>query len=182
MRVCMTLATPAIPSKVSPLASPRSVSATMNSSAVIVLVPSTADSSAVVARLLCCDSAKAISLRASSTPKEAGLHHLIDDALCLIGSKVKQSTLATLSVDLINQGVKGDLGESFLHIIGVSVEVERLAVAHIVQLAISSAPVIDAVIEVIDLFDASFEKVSIVFAEGLVADFEVLFHGLSMPF
>jgi hypothetical protein len=35
---------------------------------------------------------------------------------------------------------------------------------------------------VIDLFDASFEKVSIVFAEGLVADFEVLFHGLSMSF
>jgi hypothetical protein len=35
---------------------------------------------------------------------------------------------------------------------------------------------------VIDLFDVSFEEVSIVFAEGLVTDFEVLFHGLSMSF
>jgi len=35
---------------------------------------------------------------------------------------------------------------------------------------------------VIDLFDASFEKVSIVFAEGLVADFEVLFHGFYIAF
>jgi len=143
----------------------------MNSSAVILLVPSTADSSAVVARLLCCDSAEAISLGASSTPKEAGLHHLIDDALCLCCSKVKQSTLTTLGIDLIDQGMKGDLGESFLHIIGVSIEVERFAVAHVMQLAIGSAPVVDAVKEVIDLFDASFEKVSIVFAEGLVADF-----------
>jgi hypothetical protein len=35
---------------------------------------------------------------------------------------------------------------------------------------------------VIDLFDASFEKVSIVFAEGLVTDFEVLFHWSILPF
>jgi hypothetical protein len=40
-----------------------------------------------------------------------------------------------------------------------------------VQLAVSSFPIIDAIEEVIDLFDASFEKVSIVFAEGLVTDF-----------
>ena len=154
MRVCMTLATPAMPSIPSPLASPKSVSATMSSSAVIGLVPSTADGSAVVARLLCCDSAKTVSLRTSRTPKEAGLHHLIDDALCLCCSKVKQSTLATLSVDLIDQSMKGDLGESLLHIIGMSIEVKRFAVAHVMQLTIRSAPVVDAVIEVIDLFDA----------------------------
>jgi hypothetical protein len=53
----------------------------------------------------------------------------------------------------------------------VSIEVKRFAVAHIVQLAVSSFPIIDAIEEVIDLFDASFEKVSIVFAEGLVTDF-----------
>jgi hypothetical protein len=35
---------------------------------------------------------------------------------------------------------------------------------------------------VIDLFDASFEKVSIVFTECLVADFEVLFHWSILPF
>jgi hypothetical protein len=64
----------------------------------------------------------------------------------------------------------------------MSVEVERFAVAHIVQLAVSSFPIIDTIEEVIDLFDASFEKVSIVFAECLVTDFEVLFHGLSMSF
>jgi hypothetical protein len=35
---------------------------------------------------------------------------------------------------------------------------------------------------VIDLFDASFEEVSIVFAEGLVTDFEVLFHRFYIAF
>jgi hypothetical protein len=35
---------------------------------------------------------------------------------------------------------------------------------------------------VIDLFDVSFEEVSIVFAEGLVTDFEVLFHWSILPF
>jgi hypothetical protein len=64
----------------------------------------------------------------------------------------------------------------------MSVEVERFAVAHIVQLAVGSFPIIDAIEEVIDLFDASFEKVSIVFAEGLVTDFEVLFHRSILPF
>ena len=182
VRVCITLATPAIPSKVSPLASPKSVSATMNSSAVIGLVPSIADCTAVVARLLCRDSAEAISLCASRTPKEAGLRHLIYDALCLCRSKVKQSTLATLGVNLINQGVKSNFNKSLLHIIWMSVEVKRLAVAHIVQLAVSSFPIIDTIEEVIDLFDASFEKVSIVFAEGLVTDFEVLFHRFILPF
>jgi len=89
VRVCMTLATPAIPSKVSPLASPRIVNATTNSSAVIVLVPSIADCTAVVRGLLCTDSTKAIPLGASRTPKEASLRHLIDDALCLGCRKVK---------------------------------------------------------------------------------------------
>ena len=167
----MTLATPAIPSNVSPLASPSIVNATMNSSAVIVLVPSVANCTAVVARFLCTDSAEAVAFRASRTPKETGLHHLIDDALCLGLGKVKQSTLAPLSVDLIDQAMQRNLSESFHHIIWMSVEVKRFAVAHIVQLAVSSFPIIDAIEEVIDLFDASFEKVSIVFAEGLVTDF-----------
>ena len=91
-------------------------------------------------------------------------------------------TLATLGVNLINQGMKSNLNKSFLHIIWMSVEVERFAVAHIVQLAVSSFPIIDAIEEVIDLFDASFEKVSIVFAEGLVTDFEVLFHRFYIAF
>jgi len=78
--------------------------------------------------------------------------------------------------------VKSDLGKSVHHIIGVSVEVERFAVAHIVQLAVSSFPIIDRIEEVIDLFDASFEKVSIVFAECLVTDFEVLFHRFYIAF
>jgi len=64
----------------------------------------------------------------------------------------------------------------------MSVEVKRFAVAHIVQLAVSSFPIIDTIEEVIDLFDASFQKVSIVFAEGLVTDFEVLFHRLYIAF
>jgi len=89
VRVCITLATPAIPSKVSPLASPRIVNATMNSSAVILLVPSVADCTAVVTRFLCTDCAKAIPFGASRTPKETGLCHLIDDTLCLCSSKVK---------------------------------------------------------------------------------------------
>jgi hypothetical protein len=64
----------------------------------------------------------------------------------------------------------------------MSVEVKRFAVAHIVQLAVCSFPIVDAIEEVIDLFNASFEKVSIVFAEGLVTDFEVLFHWFILPF
>ena len=64
----------------------------------------------------------------------------------------------------------------------MSVEVKRFAVAHIVQLAVSSFPIVDAIEEVIDLFDASFEKVSVVFAEGLVTDFEVLFHRFYIAF
>jgi len=110
------------------------------------------------------------------------LYHFIDDALCLCHSKVKESTLATLAVDLVDQGVKVDLGESFFDIIGVSVKVERFAVAHIVQLAVCAFPIIDAIEEVIDLFEVSFEEVSIIFAEGLVADFEVLFHWSILPF
>jgi len=178
----MTLATPAIPSNVSPLASPSIVNATMNSSAVIVLVPSVADCTAVVTRFLCTDSAEAIPFGASRTPKEASLRHLIDDALCLSLCKVKQSTFASFSVDLIDQAMQSNPSKSFHHIIWMSIEVERFAVAHIMQLAVSSFPIIDTIEEVIDLFDASFEKVSIVFAECLIADFEVLFHGLSMPF
>jgi hypothetical protein len=154
----------------------------MSSSAVIELVPSIANCTTVVRGFLCTDSTKAVSFRASRTPKEASLRHIIYDALRLGYSKVKKSTLATLGVDLIDQGVKGNLNKSFLHIIWMSVEVKRFAVAHIVQLAVSSFPIIDTIEEVIDLFDASFEKVSIVFAECLVADFEVLFHGLSMSF
>jgi hypothetical protein len=154
----------------------------MNSSAVILLVPSIADCTAVITWLLCTDSAETISLGASRTPKEASLLHLIDDALCLCLCKVKQSTFASFSVDLIDQGMQGNLSKSFHHVIWMSVEVERFAVAHIVQLAVCSFLIVDTIEEVIDLFDASFEKVSIVFAEGLVTDFEVLFHGLSMPF
>ena len=75
-----------------------------------------------------------------------------------------------------------NLSKSFHHIIWMSVEVECFAVAHIVQLAVSSFPIIDAIEEVIDLFDVSFEEVSIVFAEGLVTDFEVLFHRLYIAF
>jgi len=78
--------------------------------------------------------------------------------------------------------VKVDLGESLFDIIGVSVKVERFAVAHIVQLAICAFPIIDAIEEVIDLFEVSFEEVSIIFAEGLVTDFEVLFHWSILPF
>jgi len=75
-----------------------------------------------------------------------------------------------------------NLGESVHHIIWMSVEVKRFAVAHIVQLAVSPFPIIDTIEEVIDLFDVSFEEVSIVFAEGLVTDFEVLFHRLYIAF
>jgi len=64
----------------------------------------------------------------------------------------------------------------------MSVEVKRFAVAHIVQLAVSSFPIIDAIEEVIDLLDVSFEEVSIVFAEGLITDFEVLFHRFYIAF
>jgi hypothetical protein len=35
---------------------------------------------------------------------------------------------------------------------------------------------------VIDLFDASFEKVSVIFSECLVTDFEVLFHRFYIAF
>jgi len=75
-----------------------------------------------------------------------------------------------------------NLSKSVHHIIWMSIKVERFAVAHIVQLAVSSFPIIDTIEEVIDLFDASFEKVSVVFAEGLVTDFEVLFHRLYIAF
>jgi hypothetical protein len=78
--------------------------------------------------------------------------------------------------------MKSNLCKSFHHIIWMSVEVERFAVAHIVQLAVCSFPIVDAIEEVIDLFDASFKKVSIVFAEGLVTDFEVLFHRFYIAF
>jgi hypothetical protein len=110
------------------------------------------------------------------------LLHIIYDALCLVCGKVKESTLATLGVNLIHECVKGNLNKSLLHIIWMSIEVERFAVAHIVQLAVSAFPIVDAIEEVIDLFNASFEKVSIVFAEGLVTDFEVLFHRLYIAF
>jgi hypothetical protein len=154
----------------------------MNTSAVIVLVPSVAYCTAVVRGFLCADSTEAVSLGASRTPKEASLCHIVYDALCLVCGKVKQSTLATLGVNLIHECVKGNLNKSLLHIIWMSVEVERLAVAHIVQLAVSAFPIVDAIEEVIDLFDVSFEEVSIVFAEGLVTDFEVLFHRLYIAF
>jgi len=78
--------------------------------------------------------------------------------------------------------MQGNFSKSVHHIIRVSVEVECFAVAHIVQLAVSSFPIIDRIEEVIDLFNVSFEKVSIVFAEGLVTDFEVLFHGFDYAF
>ena len=154
----------------------------MNSSAVIVLVPSVANCTAVVRGFLCTDSSKAVSLGATRTPKEAGLTHSIHDALCLGLGKVKQSTFTPLGVNLIHERVKSNLGKSVHHSIRVSIEVERLAIAHIVQLSVSSFPIIDTIEEVIDLFDASFEKVSIIFAECLVTDFEVLFHRFYIAF